>query len=351
MDGPSVSKLTVRNFGCIGYVADVQITPLHAFIGPNDSGKTTLLRALRLAVHRVSGATGLPPGGPYPFASDEAHETVIDIRAQDDTFYNLRTLAGGGVADSFGRGTPKSIAWDNPIPRDLERSGGISEFRGVGLMRLKPDALRTSSRPGDPFQRKPMGDDGEGLATALDEIMCSGTRAALALQVAVQKFFPAVESVALELDPSMQNITKKRLVVTLKNGKRVGANALSEGLLYFLGYQAVLLGERPSVLLVEEPENGLHPARIKEVIELLRGLTEDMPGVQVVMATHSPLVINELHGGEVSVVTRDKLKGTQVTNLTDTPHYQERVQTYRLGELWLAYTDAESERELLGTVP
>lgn len=212
-----MSSLTVRNFGCIGYVPNVSITPLHAFIGPNDSGKTTLLRALRLAVHRVSGAGGLPDGGPYPFAlggSDD--QTVIEIRAPDESYYDLRALTGKKVADSFGRGIAKTIDWDNSIPQGLERSGLIAEFRGVGLMRLKPDALRTPSRPGDPFQRKPMGDDGEGLATALDEIMCSGTRAAAALQLAVQKFFPAVDSVALELDSAI-NVTRKRVVVIARS--------------------------------------------------------------------------------------------------------------------------------------
>lgn len=45
-DHSSITELTVAGYGCVRE-ARVQLTPLHALIGPNDSGKSTLLRALR----------------------------------------------------------------------------------------------------------------------------------------------------------------------------------------------------------------------------------------------------------------------------------------------------------------
>ncbi len=44
-----IRRLTVKNYGCVKDVS-VELTPLHAFIGPNDSGKSTLLRAMRTLV-------------------------------------------------------------------------------------------------------------------------------------------------------------------------------------------------------------------------------------------------------------------------------------------------------------
>ncbi|MFS8067385.1 MAG: AAA family ATPase, partial [Byssovorax sp.] len=44
-----IERLKVKDYGCVKYV-DVELTPLHAFIGPNDSGKSTLLRAVRTAM-------------------------------------------------------------------------------------------------------------------------------------------------------------------------------------------------------------------------------------------------------------------------------------------------------------
>jgi predicted ATPase len=87
------------------------------------------------------------------------------------------------------------------------------------------------------------------------------------------------------------------------------------------------------MLLVEEPENGLHPARISEVMKVLREVAKT---TQVVIATHSPLVINELRSEEVSVLTRDAMSGTTVRLIKDTPNFEERAKVYALGELWVS---------------
>ena len=102
--------------------------------------------------------------------------------------------------------------------------------------------------------------------------------------------------------------------------------------------------EPTPLLLVEEPENGLHPARIAEVVRLLRDLSRT---TQVLIATHSPLVINELQGDEVTVVTRDPVRGTQVKALSATPNFAERSRVYALGELWVSYANGTDEAPLL----
>ena len=42
-----IVRLDIENYGCIRK-ASFSLRPLHALIGPNDSGKTTTLRALRM---------------------------------------------------------------------------------------------------------------------------------------------------------------------------------------------------------------------------------------------------------------------------------------------------------------
>lgn len=67
------------------------------------------------------------------------------------------------------------------------------------------------------------------------------------------------------------------------------------------------------------------------------------------MATHSPLVVNELRPEEVSVVTRDPEQGTKVTRIDATPNFAARSSVYALGELWLSYCDGDFEAPLLGS--
>jgi predicted ATPase len=114
-------------------------------------------------------------------------------------------------------------------------------------------------------------------------------------------------------------------------------------MLYFLAFLAALHAERPSVLLVEEPENGLHPARVGEVMAVLREVSKT---TQTLIATHSPLVINELEGHEVSVVWRDEEHGTQAKLLKDTPGFEKRSKVYALGELWVSYANGVDEAPL-----
>lgn len=100
------------------------------------------------------------------------------------------------------------------------------------------------------------------------------------------------------------------------------------------------------MILVEEPEKGLHPSRIAEVMRVLRKISET---TQVVLATHSPLVVNELKPEEVTLVTRTKEAGTTFTPITEPPNFKKRSDAYALGELWLNYADGISEAPLFKT--
>ncbi len=132
--------------------------------------------------------------------------------------------------------------------------------------------------------------------------------------------------------------------VKLADGTFVPAELMSEGLLYYLAYAVLPHLEPTALLLVEEPENGLHPARVAEVMRVLRAISEH---TQVLVATHSPLVVNELRPDEVTVVTRTRDEGTKATRLQDTPGFEERSKVYALGELWLSYANGEDEGPLL----
>jgi predicted ATPase len=69
--------------------------------------------------------------------------------------------------------------------------------------------------------------------------------------------------------------------------------------------------------------------------------------MQVIIATHSPLVINELQPNEVTILTRDEKIGTRARRMDRTRHFQQRQQVYALGELWLSFADGVDEAALV----
>jgi predicted ATPase len=97
-----------------------------------------------------------------------------------------------------------------------------------------------------------------------------------------------------------------------------GPRALSDGTLRFLALVTLLLDPRAAgVLCMEEPENGIHPARVPAAVALLRDFAVDSDGKvddenplrQVVLNTHSPDVVRQLKAEELLFV--DAVEGPE----------------------------------------
>lgn len=345
-----IKRLTVKNYGCVKHV-DIELTPLHAFIGPNDSGKSTLLRALRTVPQYGYAAIN----GSRSFDSQSSKYNFLNIIYSDGLAYKIDAMKGGfeetvyvdGTGERWSQvvediGGPDFLRGNSNVPQIKELARRLSPARFV---RLYADSLRRSApllKDGSPVRF--LDERGEGLPAIYDVIINHNVEAFLGILAAVRKLFPSVARLGL-INVSESH---KAIEVTLKDGRRVSADSMSEGLLYYLAFAALPFLESTSMILIEEPENGLHPARIAEVMGILREVSKT---TQVIIATHSPLVINEMKPEEVSVVTRPPEKGTQVTRIDRTADFEDRAKVYALGELWLSYADGDYESPLLDGGP
>jgi predicted ATPase len=326
---PFITRSRVRNFGCI-QDCELTLTRLHALVGPNDSGKSTLLRALAAGQHIL-------------FEDDSSFDHVgreIELEWSDAWTFTL----------SRQNRPPHSTVewWAGDTKRGSGPIGWRPEERRYGgyarVVRLDPDEMRKPSHLIPTSQGISLGQRGNGLPAVYDALLARRRRAFDAIERQVIELFPHVESLVLANASSNQ----KQLGVQLRgHSEPIGAPDISEGMLYFLAFRALQHLDPTPLVLVEEPENGLHPARIREVVDVLREVSKSM---QVVMATHSPLVINELAGDEVSVITRDD-QGTHANLLSRTPRYEERASVYKNGEIWLSYGDGKQEAALLEGKP
>ena len=120
-----------------------------------------------------------------------------------------------------------------------------------------------------------------------------------------------------------------------------------------LGFLALAhLPDPPTLLLIEEPENGIYPKRLGEVIQMLKQMVSRTEGVrfpQIIMTTHSPYVLSFFEPEEVTFLSRDPKKpeaGVRARPLRDAPNIRERLGggAFYLGELWYNL----SEQELFG---
>ena len=349
-----IKELDIENYGCI-QKASFALTPLHALIGPNDSGKSTTLRALRTIA--LCATEDQPDRKP-----DQAFEPMWGFKSSMQVEYSdgvrYRVLPDherGGVQIEYSR---EAVSVE--IRRPWDRHPGWPDIGKAKLdlvvsvwnrlvhatmVRFDPNALR---RPAAQIlSEQPIrffDETGWGLASVYQAINSRDVDVFVAIRDKVRGFFPTIQNI---LVPNIQGgavVLQAKLV----DNTIVPAEAVSEGLLYFLGFTALQHLAESKLFLVEEPENGLHPARIAEVMAILREISKTS---QVVIATHSPLVVNELKGDEISIVTRDPATGTKVTLLKDVPGFEEASKVYQPGEFWVSYCDGNMEAPLLSGSP
>jgi len=326
-----LKELHVKQFACLKDVK-CNLTPLHAFIGPNDSGKSTLLNLIASLF-----------SGRYP---DSIHVFANFI---DGSGLWINHAGNPGVNVTTG-GNPQIVPLASATTQQELAALSVRVGTGVEraqLVRLNADELRM------PSQLLPYGTDlllqgrGQNIAGLYDAVRDRNVERFTAISRQVTEMFPTVKTLGLRATGQSQKV----LTVALVDGTEVLSGAMSEGLLYYLAFAILAELRRPAVYLVEEPENGLHPSRIADIVHTLRAIAEDAKNpVQVIMATHSPLVVNELRPEEVTVVTRDPVTGTQLHPIKATPHFEERSKVYALGELWLSYADGKAEAPLFDQV-
>ncbi len=131
----------------------------------------------------------------------------------------------------------------------------------------------------------------------------------------------------------------------------VPASQVSDGLLIVLAYLALLyLPEPPRVLLIEEPENGIHPGRLKEIIRIIKQLVSEQSHTQVVMTTHSPYVLHEFSPEEVTVCVRKSSGEVKTRRLSESKSVQEQIGFFSLGEIWTMDGDERLMQPVDGSV-
>ncbi len=357
MSGAYIKEVRVQGFGCVED-ATLKLTRLHALIGPNDSGKTTLMRAVRTALQLASVGFRKSADQRYlPFdpGTSDSEAFSLSIKTEGELTrpysYVVSQPDEGGIITESLSAADKVIAQSDhsgwpiyngvryPLSHDLANRLSLLE-KPPHWLHFIASSMRHDSKLFTEKEPKILDPSGSRLPAIYDSILNRGDDTFLRIAEEVRRFFPPIKNIRLK------NIAQdtKAFEIELHNGRRVPASFISDGVLYFLAFAALEHTAPASVLLIEEPENGLHPSRIADVMRVLRRLSER---VQIVVATHSPFVINELQGDEVTVVTRPEGKGTQVRRLCDTPNFEERSKVYALGELWVSYADGKDEHALL----
>lgn len=145
-------------------------------------------------------------------------------------------------------------------PRERMRAANpVKEVRHIGLM-------------------------GEELAAFLNTLKAVDARQFKAVQKSLGQIIPHITGI----DVDVSTLGEVELKI-LEGNTPIPARVVSEGTLRMLGLLALgAAKERPALIGLEEPENGINPRRIRLIAEYLK--SRAMGGSQMIVTTHSPIL-------------------------------------------------------------
>ena len=164
------------------------------------------------------------------------------------------------------------------------------------FLRLNPDDLREPTSQ-DIGMRDTVTPSGKNLAAALFRIQQDDPYNLKEISRKLNNLLPNLTEVNVYNDKA-----NKQFIIKIKGEdcREFSSRVLSEGTLRLLTLCILQYDDQHTGLLCfEEPENGIHPFLIKTITQLLKDLSvdfkdTDMPLRQVVVNTHSPVLVNQM---------------------------------------------------------
>lgn len=358
MSSNALDSITIQGFKSIASVEKLGLGPINVVIGANGSGKSNFigvfafLHAIREGRLReyVTAAGGAEKV--LHFGSKTTKEVNLHLSFQGGTDrYDLKLAptADDGLFPSSEIVFVGYETYPDPLPQSLQRwqegrEAGISNPRGqvwkwvrnhLGGWRIyhlhdtsSSSPMRKTARVDDnEFLRA----DGANLAAFLYFLGEKHIESYGLIQRAVQRVAPFFDD--FRLQPLRLKPDDIRLEWRHKSSDQYfDASSLSDGTLRFIALATLFLQPeqfRPSVILVDEPELGLHPYAIEMLASLIRQASVN---TQVIVATQSSLLLD--HFSPEDVLVADRVDGgTQLTRLKS-EELAAWLEDYSLGQLW-----------------
>jgi predicted ATPase len=286
-----IEEIEVRNYRCLRH-ATVRLGPITVLVGPNGTGKSALLRA-------ISGA----PVWEDPWRHEKDEVRVV-FRGTDRVVHTHKKGA---------KSPPPSSILLHPDLQRMRRSATLAP-----AARIDPYAENVHNVVYSLGRRR-----GAEYARRFCELVQQYGDVDLRPQA------PGTHWLAFQdrWDPDLW----------------FTPDQVSDGTLLVAAYLAASMQvDQPELLLVEEPERGLHPWLIGQVVRLFRSLARPIDGsrpVQIVAATHSADLLRHLEPDEVRFLERDRKTGETTVREApvDDAHWVEALEAYEsMGDLWLS---------------
>jgi predicted ATPase len=179
-----------------------------------------------------------------------------------------------------------------------------------------------------------MGEDGENFAALVQGIIADSK-----LRDAYLSWLRLLTPVELDDITILNGALGEPLFALREAGQEFPAPVLSDGTLRFAAITAAFFQpDMPGIITIEEIENGIHPSRLRLLVELLKSQSSE-DGPQVLATTHSPAVLAWLDESDYETTffcKRDEETGASIIKpLSEIPHLIEIVRKRSISDLFM----------------
>lgn len=346
----------IRGYTSIRF-AEVRLRDLNVLIGANGAGKSNFISALALLgrivdedlnlfVGQAGGASALLYRGDesipeiglrLEFSSNEYWAKLIPAAGDELIFGNEEIELRGG-RHVLGRGHRETRLLDELDERDLSSMAGhvVDTLRGCRVFHFHDTSANAPvKQTGFASDNIALHPDARNLAAVLLRLKQEDRSAYRRIVRTIQQVAPFFRDFVL-----IEENGRLRLRWQQEGSDVVfPADALSDGTLRFICLTTLLsLPDLPNLVVLDEPELGLHPYAIVQLADMLRAASS---ASQVLIATQSVTLMNQFEVDDLIVAER--AGGASVFNRLTPAGLVDWLAEYSLGELW--------EKNLLGGRP
>jgi predicted ATPase len=357
---PALDWITVEGFRSIDKIEKLALTPINVLIGANGSGKSNFINVfsflrevrdgrLQQYVATAGGADRL-----LHFGSKYTDRMTIHLSFAKET-NQYKIVLSAGEADVLIPLSETAYYWDkNRYQKPYETSlhGSVQEA-GISRPQTAPiakyvqghldrwrvyhfhdtsssAALKKTANIND---NRYLRADGSNLPAFLYMLKESYPGDYLLIRSVIQRVAPFFEDFSL----SPSNLNKDTIRLEWKH-KGTDAffdvSSLSDGTIRFMALATLFLQPaefRPSVILVDEPELGLHPYAITMLAAMVKQASVK---TQVIISTQSSFLLDNFEPNDVLVA--DRVAGGTVMSRLKNEDLRTWLEKYSLGQLWEA---------------
>jgi predicted ATPase len=173
-----------------------------------------------------------------------------------------------------------------------------AELSSIRPLELRPEILRQYA----PLGSFELGEHGENLAAAAWLLRTRVASDDEAFRGDARERLAAIQDWLSELTPheiqevNVQQAPTGEVIFAVREqpfSDLISARSLSDGTLCFAALTFAVLGTSTrQTLLVEELENGIHPARLSVLVNMLEEVTKSAADIQVIATTHAPGILD-----------------------------------------------------------